>query len=92
MNKSILFILVLSFGVALTASIFASSHPDGLEKVAEDLGFINAAAETPGAMPDYIFPGIKNEVLATVFAGIIGTLLTFWLFWTVAKFFRPASQ
>ena len=80
-------IILLSLGVAILASFFASSHPDGLEKVAEDLGFIERATDTPGAMPEYVFPGIRSERLSTAVAGITGILLTFGLFWAAAKFF-----
>ncbi len=80
MNKTITIILVIAFAVALLASIFASAFPDGLEKVAETLGFIETAEDTPGFMPDYMMPGIKSEIWATIIAGIIGTALMFLLF------------
>ena len=88
MNKNIVMILLLSIGVAVVASFFASGSPDGLEKVAEDLGFIGSAAETPGAMPDYIFPGIKSEAIATAIAGIIGIIITFGAFWATTKLIK----
>jgi cobalt/nickel transport system permease protein len=67
--------LVLALAVALLAPL-ASPHPDGLERVAEDLGFIGAAQDAPyEIIPDYVFPGISNEALATISAGILGTLL-----------------
>ncbi len=28
-------------------------------------------------IPDYVFPGISNQALATILAGIVGTLLVF---------------
>ena len=50
--------------VALLMAIIsplASSSPDGLEKVAEDKGFIEKAAEAPyKLMADYLFPGVEN--------------------------------
>jgi len=61
-----------------TISPLASSSPDGLEKVAEDKGFIEAAGEAPfEVIADYVFPGIENEAVATILAGWIGTLLLF---------------
>jgi len=80
MNKTITIVLVVAFAVAFLASIFASAFPDGLEKVAETLGFIETAKDTPGMMPDYLFPGIKSEVWATIVAGIIGTAIVFAFF------------
>ncbi len=61
-----------------TISPLASSSPDGLEKVAEDKGFIGLAEESPfEIMADYIFPGIHNEAMATILAGWLGTVLLF---------------
>ncbi len=67
----------LSIAVLLAiASPLASAHPDGLEWVAEQVGFLDAAQEPLYmAIPDYVFPGISNEALATILAGIVGTLI-----------------
>ncbi len=69
--------LLLALGLAI-ASPLASSHPDGLEWVAEQKGFLDVAQ---GALyeiiPDYVFPGVGNETLATILAGILGTLIVF---------------
>ena len=64
--------LFLAAGVAL-ASPWASSHPDGLERVAEDEEFIDRA-EDPSyeIIPDYTFPGIDNERVATILSGLVG--------------------
>jgi len=52
--------------------------PDGLERVAEDKGFIKAALEPIfEIIPDYVFPGVGNEALATIAAGLVGTLILF---------------
>jgi len=72
---------VFGLGIALILAILsplASSHPDGLEWVAEQKGFLDAA-QGPlfEIIPDYVMPGISNEALATILAGIIGTLLVF---------------
>ncbi len=56
----------------------ASSSPDGLERVAEDKGFIDMAQAAPfQVIADYVFPGIQNETLATILAGLTGTLILF---------------
>jgi len=72
---------VFGLGIALALAILsplASSHPDGLEWVAEQKGFLDAA-QGPlfKIIPDYVMPGIPNEALATILAGILGTLLVF---------------
>ena len=61
-----------------TLSPLASSAPDGLEKVAEDKGFIDVAQASPfEVVADYVFPGIENEAMATILAGWLGTILLF---------------
>lgn len=67
--------LVIAVAIAV-ASPLASSHPDGLEWVAEQQGFLaNAQAAPYQIIPDYVFPGIENQALATIAAGIVGTLI-----------------
>ena len=72
-------------GFALTiflagfASFYASSSPDGLEKVAEDIGFLETAkdhANADGALADYGVKGVDNARLSTGAAGVIGVLAT----------------
>lgn len=74
-------------------SPLASSSPDGLEKVAEDKGFIEEAAEAPYELiADYLFPGVENEAVATILAGIIGTLAIFGLAYGVARLLRRKQE
>ena len=62
--------------ILVILSPLASSKPDGLESVAEKLGIIDAAREPLFQfIPDYVLPGILNESLATIAAGIIGTII-----------------
>lgn len=73
--------LIVAAVLAIFISPFASSSPDGLEKVAEDKGFLKAAEEADTSwdhspVPDYAIPGVKNEKVATGLAGIVGVLLT----------------
>jgi len=69
--------LLIALGLALFAPL-ASPWPDGLERVAEDKGFIEAALEPAlEIIPDYVFPGLGNEALATIAAGLVGTLILF---------------
>lgn len=85
-------LLGLALALALTAlSPLASSHPDGLERVAENLGFIEAAREAPYQIfPDYVLPGLPNEALATIAAGVVGTLIVGGLAFGVARWRREA--
>jgi len=76
--------LALALAVAI-ASPLASAHPDGLEWVAEQKGFLDTA-QGPlfQIIPDYLLPGVKNEALATILAGLLGTLLVFGVAYGVA--------
>jgi cobalt/nickel transport system permease protein len=76
-------------GIALLLAVFsplASSHPDGLEWVAEQKGFLDIA-QGPlfEIIPDYVLPGVSNEALATILAGVIGTLMVFGVAFGVAR-------
>ena len=72
-------LLVVGIGIALLITFFsplASSEPDGLEKVAENHGFITQAEDAPyEIIADYVFPWVDNEDLATILAGMIGVLI-----------------
>jgi hypothetical protein len=71
--------LLIALAVTLISPL-ASAWPDGLERVAEDKGFIEDAQDAPyEVIPDYVLPGIGNEALATILAGIVGTLVVFGL-------------
>lgn len=76
-------------GIALLLAILsplASAHPDGLEWVAERQGFLHAARPPVyNLIPDYVLPGIPNEALATIAAGILGTLIVFGVSLGVAR-------
>jgi cobalt/nickel transport protein len=72
--------LAAALAVGALLSLAASPAPDGLERVAEDQGFLGRAAGTPLLLPplaDYLFPGIADERLATGLAGFLGTLVLF---------------
>jgi len=78
----------IGLAVCLLVAAFsplASSSPDGLERVAEDKGFIGFAQDAPiRLIADYVFPGIKNEAVATILAGLTGTLILFGLVYGIA--------
>jgi len=71
--------LVASIFVAAIVSFYASGHPDGLEFVAEQVGFLNTAKDSALAtspFADYAFVGLENERISVAIAGILGVLLT----------------
>jgi cobalt/nickel transport protein len=88
--------VISSLGVALLIAVFlspfASQHPDGLDRVSQDQGFDNKAAEEPIAhklpfyavFEEYALRGVPEQI-ATPLAGLVGTLVTFGLAWGVGK-------
>jgi len=93
MNKKLLLGLAFALLVAALLSPLASSNPDGLERVAEDKGFVHQSkAYLSSPIPDYLVPGLKNESAATSAAGIIGTVLTFGIMYGLGKLVAKKSR
>ena len=70
---------VVSLFLAGVVSFYASSNPDGLEKVAQDIGFLDTAKEhtnADGVLADYGVKGIENERASVGIAGVIGVIGT----------------
>jgi cobalt/nickel transport system permease protein len=68
--------VALCLGVALFLAPLASTSPDGLERIAEQLGFSGRAKSfwtTP--LGDYRMPGVASETLQTSMVGFLGTVL-----------------
>jgi len=84
--------LILALFLAILSPL-ASSSPDGLEKMAEDKGFIDTALETSyNIIPGYVMPGIANDAVATILAGIIGTLVLFGIGYGLAKLLKAKDE
>ncbi len=79
MKKFIIGGFIFSIVLAVFLSPFASSFPDGLERVAENLGFVHkeVSAIVKSPIPDYTFPFVRDEKIATSLAGFFGTLIVF---------------
>ncbi len=70
--------LVLAFGV----SRWASSQPDGLERVATDHGIdtdVDDHAMAGSPLADYSAAGVDDEGLGTGVAGVVGVVVVFTL-------------
>jgi ABC-type Fe3+ transport system permease subunit len=62
--------------VVIVLAPLASSDPDGLERVAQDQGFIDRAENFfAGLLGDYAIPGVDNAWLSTVLAGLLGVAI-----------------
>lgn len=67
--------LLLTLVVVLLAPL-ASVDPDGLERVAINLGFFHQGTQAPfQILPDYTIPFIGHSALSTVVAGAFGALI-----------------
>ncbi len=84
--------LLVSVLVAGGLSYFASSHPDGLEFVAEKTGFLDEAEDSPAAaspLADYATRGVDNAWASGAIAGLAGLALTLGLggglFWVLRR-------
>ena len=84
--------LALAIGLASAVSPFASPNPDGLEKIAEEKAFLDAgklhSLQENAPIPDYAFPGVEDERVATGLGGFVGTLGVFAIGWGVARVVR----
>jgi len=78
-TKAIILIIV---GLAMLIP-FASTFPDGLEKVVESLGLEEPESIWRGLMPDYTFPFLENPYATKLISGLIGLFLTFSIAWSV---------
>jgi cobalt/nickel transport protein len=86
--------LAVALLVAVFLSPFASSDPDGLDRVSQDHGFDTKASEDApsqklpfyNVFDEYALRGVP-EGIATPLAGLIGTLVTFGLAWGAGKLF-----
>lgn len=75
---------LLLVGIAVTlvlagvVAFYASSSPDGLNRVASDLGFAGAArdpATSTSPLSDYAVRGVASERLSSGLAGVLGVLV-----------------
>jgi hypothetical protein len=91
--------LVVSLLLASGLSLFASSQPDGFEKAAGKIGFLETAEESPlkegNPLYDYKVASVKNENLSGALAGVIGVTSTaavsFGIFFAMRRFGKLKS-
>ncbi|OUL31536.1 cobalt transporter [Nostoc sp. T09] len=85
--------VVSIFLVAGVLSLFASAWPDGLEKVAENLGFIDLADKVrvivPTPLADYSIQGLGT--IGTSIAGLVGAAVCFAVAFGIAKVVKPKN-
>ncbi|MEI6185886.1 MAG: PDGLE domain-containing protein [Dehalococcoidia bacterium] len=87
---------LIGLAVALLLAVIspiASKFPDGLDRFAEDHEFVDKAVEPAfSVIPDYSFPGIANDAIATIIAGLLGTLLLFGFVFGLATMLKSKHE
>ncbi len=84
--------VAVGLGISVIVAIFsfaASPDPDGLERVAENTGFLDKALDPfYNLLPDYTIPFISNPLISGILAVVVGTLLVFGVAFFVARLQR----
>jgi len=75
--------LLLIVSGLIVFTFFASTYPDGLEKVVESLGIEEPEAIWEGLMPNYTVSFTDNPYLSTLISGVIGVFLVLSVAWGV---------
>lgn len=84
--------VVISLAVVMLSPL-ASASPDGLERVAQDSGFLEFAQSSPfEIIPDYSVPFLGETPLSTIVAGAIGALVVLGLAILAGRSFQKKSQ
>lgn len=62
--------------IVVLLSPFASADPDGLERVATNMGFLGSSQSSPyQIIPDYTLPFLGQTAFSTIAAGVIGVIV-----------------
>lgn len=79
--------------LAVLISPFASSNPDGLERVAEDIGFLDRGLDAPfQILPDYTIPFLGGTGLSTILAGVVGAVVVFGVLFLIGRNLRKSKH
>ncbi len=74
-------------------SPLASAYPDGLERVAEDLGFASrTAAPSIHVLGDYAIPQLGDTPLSVILAGALGALVVAAVAWGVSRLLAASPR
>ena len=77
--------LLVVAAIVVVLAPLASPDPDGLERVAEDHGFLGAARDALySIIPDYVFPGLTGNA-GTILAGLVGVAIVFALMMVIGR-------
>lgn len=75
--------------LAVFLSPLASANPDGLERVATDMGFLHLRQSAAyGVLPKYTVPFLGQTALSTIVAGAVGALVVLGLMIVIGQALR----
>ncbi|MCA9972253.1 MAG: PDGLE domain-containing protein, partial [Anaerolineales bacterium] len=84
--------LVIAMAVTLISPL-ASPSPDGLEWVAEQVGFLETAQDAPyELLPDYTIPFLGETAVSTIVAGILGTLIVAGITYALGRMLQRGAR
>ncbi len=79
--------LLAAAAVVVILAPFASSDPDGLERVAIDSGFAEQGTEASyEILPGYSVPFLGDSTASLIIAGLVGVALLFGAMWLLGRF------
>ncbi len=92
LSPTFIYAAIILIGLVVLVVPYASSLPDGLEKVAAALGFEHRALTSPivsTPLKDYQMPGLSSTAGGTMAAGLIGAVVVFGLSFVLARVLVP---
>ncbi len=88
--------IIAALIIAVFISPFASSFPDGLEKVAKGFGFLekaqNAVSDKVFLIPDYRFDAVDNPLWQGALAGLFGVLIVLAIFGIIYLIYKAGTK
>jgi cobalt/nickel transport system permease protein len=83
--------VLIALAVILLSPL-ASVNPDGLNRVAMDLGFIHVAQSGSGPFAGYSIPFLANTSIGKIAAGALGALVVLALVWIAGRSLQKKSE
>jgi len=79
--------------IVVLLSPLASASPDGLERVAENIGFLGQGLDAPyELLPDYTLSFLGETGMSTIAAGLIGTIVAAAIAFGVGRLLRRSKS
>ena len=79
--------------LTILISPLASGDPDGLERIAEDIGFLNSSISSPySILPDYTLPFLGDTGFSTIIAGLVGILVVIFILFLLGRILIKRSN